>query len=136
MADMVTTGGVLHMTRNERLSRRKFLSFSLASAGAIGIGVAIKPQQAHAAKKTTGTTVFVDGLGRSVRIPIVIESVTPTGISAQTMLCELCPEKMASLAVGISEADAADYQDAQHGRPGRAPRDGDPALHKRCRHRL
>jgi ABC-type Fe3+-hydroxamate transport system substrate-binding protein len=115
---------MLHMSRNERFSRREFLSLSLASAGAVGVSTLIKPKDALATEDTKGTTVFIDDLGRSVRVSNAINSVTPTGINAQTMLCELCPEKIASLAVEISKADATDYEDVDMGELAQLPETG------------
>jgi hypothetical protein len=67
----------------KRYSRRKFLS--LASIGAIGGVILTKPLHALAAENVREATVFVDDLGRNVWIPHTIQSVTPTGINAQTL---------------------------------------------------
>jgi iron complex transport system substrate-binding protein len=72
----------------------------------------MKPQQALATESIVGTIVFTDDLGRSVRLPSIIDSVTPTGINAQMMLCHLFPEKMASLAMEVPPSDVSDYADA------------------------
>jgi iron complex transport system substrate-binding protein len=106
----------------ERLSRRKFLSF--LSATAFGAGVLLRPEQALAQEGRGGSTVFCDDLGRNVRIPNTISSVTPTGIHAQTLLTELCPEKIASLALEISADDADDYEDADMGELAELPETG------------
>jgi iron complex transport system substrate-binding protein len=100
------------MHQAKRFSRRKFLSLSLTSAGAASVGVLLKPNRALAQESRAASVVFCDGLGRKVRIPTSVGSVTPTSVHAQVMLAELCPNKIASLAIEISEEDAADYEGA------------------------
>jgi iron complex transport system substrate-binding protein len=112
------------MKQSACLSRRKFLALSLASAGAVGANTLIQPQQALAVENTRATSVFIDDLGRRIRVPDVINGVTPTGVNAQTMLFELCPDKIASLAMEISTPDAADYQDADMGELAELPKTG------------
>lgn len=104
--------GELSMHQNQRFSRRNFLSLSLATVGAASAGALLGTKPALGQETRTASYIFTDDLGRNIRVPNIIESVTPTGIHAQTILTELYPQKMASLAMEISESDAADYEEA------------------------
>jgi iron complex transport system substrate-binding protein len=55
---------------------------------------------------------FTDSLGRKVMVPYNIKRIIPSGVFAQTTLCTLCPEKLASVASTIDEGDVEAYQRA------------------------
>jgi iron complex transport system substrate-binding protein len=97
------------------LTRRRFIG--LASGSMLGALVLSMPKQALAEQALTRQAVsnsltLTDSLARNVEAPEVIESVTPSGICAQAMLCTLFPEKLASVALSVSESDIQDYFDA------------------------
>ncbi|MDR3316253.1 MAG: ABC transporter substrate-binding protein [Coriobacteriales bacterium] len=95
------------------LSRKHFIE--LVSGGALcalALGV---PREAFGVQVIDDVYDFVDSLGRGVSIPSSIERVTPMGICAQTMLCTLLPEKLASVAVSINEAETQEYLNAGMG---------------------
>lgn len=102
------------------LTRRTFAK--IASVGIMSIALPSFPRTAIA-QEGSGQRQFIDSLNRSVSVANVIESVTPIGIHAQTLMTTLCPEGLASLATGIND-DAADYKDAGIGDLTNLPKTG------------
>jgi hypothetical protein len=69
--------------------------------GAAAFGI---PSEALAKQSSNSLRDFTaDSLRKSGEIPSMIESVTPTGMCAQTMLCTLFPEKLASIVKDMSQ---------------------------------
>lgn len=98
------------MDDNLSLSRRHFVE--LISSGVLctlAVGI---PREAFAGQGFGSPRDFVDSLGRNVYIPSRVESVTPTGMCAQAMLCMLFPEKLASVAASIDGAENQEYRNA------------------------
>lgn len=91
-----------------KLSRRNFLKATAAGVGgAYFFGNGMDTVDAltfddngNTVTKNTGTSEywFQDSIGRKVKIPKKINEVIPTGHYAQTLLCTLCPEKLAAVA--------------------------------------
>ena len=75
---------------------KRFLSIVLALCLLL-CGCATQPE-----KEKKPTVPFTDSCGRTVDIPMEIETVVPSGSYAQIMLYTVCPEKVVSLSSALS----------------------------------
>ncbi len=89
---------------NHKLTRKEFISAAIGAATSFAL---TKPAYAENEEIRT----IKDSLGRSINIPILISSVIPLRVNAQTLLTTLSPDMIATRATDISN-DIDDYKAA------------------------
>jgi iron complex transport system substrate-binding protein len=73
----------------------------------VGPSTKARDYEAAVANDEQGFFVFTDSVGRRVALPTDVQRVSPSGPIAQLILATLCPEKMISLASGLSASQAS-----------------------------
>ena len=109
-------------TKPVMISRRDFIKGTVGvAAGAALLGSTQENAFATIPSENPGLepsgsepsqSLFKDSIGRSVAVPAQIETVIPSGLYAQTVLCTLCPEKILSISQEIESSDKPQYEKA------------------------